>query len=58
MESTKVQRIFNWLTSKIFKEVQKFLRFMNYNQQFIKKYSKISHFLTTLAKKDVPFKWG
>ena len=58
MELTKVQKISDWPTPKIFKEIQRFLKFTNYNQQFIKRYSKISHPLTTLAKKNILFKWG
>ena len=51
MEPTKIQKIFNWLTPRNLKEVSRFLRFINYNQQFIKKYVKILHFLITLTKK-------
>ena len=58
MEPAKIQRIFDWFTLKTFKEIQRFLKFMNYNWQFIKRYSKILHFLITLAKKNIPFKWG
>ena len=58
MESVKVQKIFNWFTLKILKEIQRFLGFMNYNQQFIERYSKILHFLMTLVKKDILFKWS
>ena len=57
MELIKIQKIFNWFISKTLKEIQKFLRFTNYNWQFIKKYSKIIHFLTALIKKNVLFKW-
>ena len=56
MELIKIQKIFNWFTPGNFKEIQKFLKFVNYNRQFVKKYLKILHFLTTSAKKNVLFK--
>ena len=38
---------------KIYKEVQMFLRFVNFYQQFIKDYFKIINLLTELLKKNV-----
>ena len=31
MELAKIQKFFHWLTLKTLKEIQRFLRFMNYN---------------------------
>ena len=40
------------------KEVQAFLGFANFNQQFIKDYSEKALPLTALTKKETGFQWG
>jgi hypothetical protein len=39
------------------KEVQAFISFVNFNQQFIQNFSKIAIPLTELTKKENAFKW-
>ena len=45
-----------WPVLKNVKEVQFFLRFMNFYRKFIEKYSKIASPLTELIRKDQKFK--
>ena len=47
----------SWLKLGTVKEVQLFLGFANFYQQFIKDYSKIVALLTELTKKDKVFEW-
>ncbi|MBW0495873.1 hypothetical protein O181_035588 [Austropuccinia psidii MF-1] len=55
MDSSKAQKILNWLQPKNIKALQSFLGFANFYFCFIKNYSKTISSLTSLLKKDSPF---
>ena len=57
IDPNKVKPIQEWLTLKNIRDIQSFLGLANYNQKFIKDYSKIATPLTWLTRKDVPFQW-
>ena len=52
MSSSKVFGVLEWSTFKKVKNVQTFLKFANFYQQFIKDFVKITKLLTYLIKKD------
>ena len=56
MSEEAVKQITDWKAPECLKEVQSFLEFANFYQQFIKSYSKICIPLTDLTKKGVPWK--
>ena len=58
MDQEKVKAITEWLEPKNLKEVQAFLEFAKFYQRFIQSYSKVVTPLTTLTRKEHPFKWG
>jgi len=58
MDPVKLKVVSNWPTLKTMKEVQKFLGFCNFYQQFIKNYSALAQPLFNLTKKDTLFKWN
>jgi hypothetical protein len=58
MDPTKVQGITKWPHPTKIKEIQLFLGFCNFYQCFIHDYSKITHPLFQLTKKDTPFTWS
>ena len=51
MENNKVKAVTEWKTSTIIKEVENFLRFANFYQQFIKNFSHIAKSLNKLKEK-------
>ena len=57
MDPQKIVTITDWLTSTKFKQVQSFLRFVNFYCCFIANFSKIAKSLTCLIWKDTPFSW-
>jgi hypothetical protein len=57
MDPSKTQAIRDWPKLTTVKELQGFLEFVNFNQQFIKDYSKIALPLTEITKKDIGFHW-
>ena len=57
MKPNKIKKILNWLVPKTIKELQKFLKFTNFNQQFIKNYFKHTEPFTSITKKNTSFKW-
>jgi hypothetical protein len=57
MDMTKVESILTWPEPKNLKELQSFLGLGNYYRQFIRDYSKKTHALHALLKKDTPWKW-
>src|SRR3954454_12135606 len=57
METEKTKAIQEWPEPRTVKEVQAFLGFANYYQQFIRNYSRYTTPLTKLTKKNQPFKW-
>ena len=58
MDDTKITVVRDWPTPKNLKEVQSFLGFANFYQQFIKKYLRTAAPLTELTKKEETFTWG
>ena len=57
MNSIKLKAIKKWSKSTSVKEVQAFLRFVNYNRKFIKNYFKKVISLINLTIKDKPWNW-
>ncbi len=55
MNSIKVKVIVNWVTSINLKEVQSFVRFINFYRRFIKNFSKLVKSFTQLTRKDTSF---
>ncbi len=58
MNSIKVKVIVNWITSINLKEVQSFVRFVNFYRCFIKNFSKLVKLFTQLTRKDTFFVWN
>ena len=58
MDSAKVSTIINWSTLVNVKDVQSFLKFINFYKTFIYSYNKITVSLTHFIKKDVVFTWS
>ena len=58
MDPNKITAIRDWPQPTTVKEVQAFLGFANFNQQFIKNYSEKALPLTELTKKETRFQWG
>ena len=54
MSEETVKQILDWKIPEYLREVQSFLGFANFYQQFIKSYSKICALLIDLTKKSVP----
>jgi len=52
MEKEKMKNVFDWLTSKEVKDIQKFLELSNYYWQFIRDFAVIARSLYDLVKKD------
>ena len=57
MDSQKITIITDWLTSIKLKQVQSFLRFINFYHHFIINFSKITKPLTHLTQKNTSFSW-
>ena len=57
IEEMKVKEVLDWLTSKIFKDVKKFLGLANYYQWLIKNFTAIARPLHNLIKKDQKWNW-
>ncbi len=55
MNSVKMKVIVNWTTSINLKEVQNFVRFVNFYRRFIKNFSKLVKSFTQLTRKDTSF---
>ncbi len=58
MDPYKVQSIVDCTTLDYVRNVQCFLKFVNFFQCFIAHYSSIMDLLTWLIRKDQPFSWG
>ncbi len=58
MNSIKVKVIVNWTTSINLKEVQSFVRFVNFYRHFIKNFSKLVKSFTQLTRKNTSFVWN
>ena len=57
MDPVKVSGVAEWPTPWNKKEVQSFVRFINFYQRFIKDFSHHTHALFDLTKKDIRWKW-
>ncbi len=58
MNSIKVKVIVNWTTSINLKEVQSFVRFINFYYCFIKNFLKLVKSFTQLTRKNMSFVWN
>ncbi len=58
MNSIKVKVIVNWTTLINLKEVQSFVRFVNFYRRFIKNFSKLVKSFTQLTRKNMSFVWN
>ena len=52
MNSSRVKAIASWFTSKTYREVQVFLRFVNFYKRFVYEYSRIASFLIDLLQEN------
>ncbi|CAI7925897.1 unnamed protein product [Closterium sp. NIES-53] len=57
VDQKKIKAVRTWKTPENVKELQQFLGFANYYNQFMPQYAKIATPLTNLLKKNTPFKW-
>ncbi len=58
MNSIKVKVIVNWATLINLKEVQSFVKFINFYRCFIKDFSKLVKSFTQLTRKNTSFVWN
>ena len=58
MNFIKVKVIVNWTISINLKEVQSFVRFVNFYHRFIKNFSKLVKSFTQLTRKNTSFVWN
>ena len=58
MNFIKVKVIVNWTTSINLKEVQNFMRFINFYRRFIKNFSKLVKSFIQLTRKNTSFVWN
>ncbi len=58
MNSTKMKVIVNWTTLITLKEVQSFVRFVNFYHRFIKNFSMLVKSFTQLTRKNTSFVWN
>ncbi len=58
MNLSKVTVIVSWITSTNLKEIQSFVRFVNFYRRFIKNFSKLVKSFTQLTRKNTPFVWN
>ncbi len=58
MNSSKMIIIVNWTTSINLKEIQSFVRFVNFYHHFIRNFFKLVKSFTQLTRKDMPFVWN
>jgi len=58
MNLSKVTAIVSWITSINLKEIQSFVRFVNFYRRFIKNFSKLVKPFTQLTRKNTPFVWN
>jgi hypothetical protein len=57
MDPEKTKAVADWPIPCSVKEVQSFIRFVNFYHQFIKHFSQVACSLHNLTKKDVLFAW-
>ncbi len=58
MNFIKVKVIVNWATLINLKEIQRFVKFVNFYRCFIKNFSKLVKSFTQLTRKDTSFVWN
>ncbi len=58
MNFIKVKVIVNWTTSINLKEVQSFVKFVNFYRRFIKNFLKLAKLFTQLTRKNTSFVWN
>ncbi len=58
MNLSKVTVIVSWITLINLKEIQSFVRFVNFYRRFIKNFSKLVKPFTQLTRKNTPFVWN
>ncbi len=58
MNSSKVTVIVSWITSINLREIQSFVRFVNFYRRFIKNFSKLVKSFTQLTRKNTSFVWN
>ncbi len=58
MNFSKVTVIVSWITSINLKEIQDFVRFVNFYRRFIKNFSKLVKSFTQLTRKNISFVWN
>ncbi len=58
MNLSKVTVIVSWITSINLKEIQNFVRFVNFYRCFIKNFSKLVKLFTQLTRKNTSFVWN
>ncbi len=58
MNLSKVTVIVSWITSINLKEIQSFVRFVNFYRCFIKNFSKLVKLFTQLTRKNTSFVWN
>ncbi len=58
MNLSKVTVIVSWITSTNLKEIQSFVRFVNFYHRFIKNFSKLVKSFTQLTRKNTSFVWN
>ncbi len=58
MNLSKMTVIVSWITSTNLKEIQNFVRFVNFYRRFIKNFSKLVKSFTQLTRKNTSFVWN
>ncbi len=58
MNLSKVTVIVSWITSINLKEIQSFVKFVNFYRRFIKNFSKLVKSFTQLTRKNTSFVWN
>ncbi|CAI5457475.1 unnamed protein product [Closterium sp. Yama58-4] len=58
VDPKKIEAVRTWKTPENVKELQHFLGFTNYYNQFVPQYANIATPLTNLLKKNTPYRWG
>ncbi len=58
MNFSKMTVIVSWITSINLKEIQSFVRFVNFYRRFIKNFSKLVKSFTQLTRKNMSFVWN
>jgi len=57
IKKVKVKAVLNWPVPKLVKDIQKFLRLVNYYKRFIEEFAKIVRLLHELTRKEWKWEW-